>query len=55
MIGAIATISGFLGVVMLVAGVLPVILFFKVWRMTNDVQEIKRRLQIGRASCRERV
>jgi hypothetical protein len=44
MIGAIATISGFLGVVMLVAGVLPVILFFKVWRMTNDVQEIKRRL-----------
>lgn len=33
----------FTGVVMIAFGVLQIILFFKMWGMTNDVKEIKRR------------
>lgn len=35
------TITIILGLVMLVFGILQIILFFKVWGMTNDVNEIK--------------
>lgn len=38
------TISGILGIVMLVFGILQIILFFKVWGMTNDVHAIKQQI-----------
>ena len=31
----------FLSIVLLVFGVLQIILFFKLWRMTNDVRSLK--------------
>ena len=34
---------GFLGVVILIFGILQIILFFKVWGMTNNVMKIRRR------------
>lgn len=33
--------SMFLGIVLVVFGILQIILFFKIWGMTNDVREIK--------------
>ena len=44
MMGTIAAIGGFFSAVMLVISILPIILFFKVWRMTNDVRKIERHL-----------
>lgn len=35
----------FLSIVLLVFGVLQIILFFKLWGMTNDVKKIKERLE----------
>lgn len=34
----------FTGVVMIVFGILQIILFFKVWGMTNDIKELKNEL-----------
>jgi regulatory protein YycH of two-component signal transduction system YycFG len=31
----------FLTIILLIFGVLQIILFFKVWRMTNDIKEIR--------------
>lgn len=39
----IEAISGILGIIMLVFGILQIILFFKIWGMTNDVRKIKER------------
>ena len=39
------TITIILGLVMLVFGILQIILFFKVWGMTNDVSAIREILQ----------
>lgn len=36
----------FLTIVLLIFGVLQIILFFKVWGMTNDVNRIKKKLEI---------
>ncbi len=38
------TFFGLLGIVMLVFGILQIILFFKVWRMTNDIHIIKKHI-----------
>ena len=38
------TITIILGLVMLVFGILQIILFFKVWGMTNDVRKITHHL-----------
>ena len=35
----------FTGIVMIVFGLLQIILFFKVWRMTNDVNKLKKTIQ----------
>lgn len=35
------TIYIILGLIMLVFGILQIILFFKLWKMTNDVHAIK--------------
>lgn len=32
----------FIAIVSLVAGILQIILFFKVWGMTNDIRELKK-------------
>lgn len=37
----------FLSFVMLVFGILEIILFFKLWRMTNDVKKIKNKITLG--------
>ena len=42
--GIIAAIGSLAGIVMLAASILPAILFFKVWRMTNDVRKIRKHL-----------
>ncbi|MDE5707439.1 MAG: hypothetical protein K2H69_04660, partial [Alistipes sp.] len=34
------TITTILGLVMLIFGILQIILFFKVWKMTNNVEKI---------------
>ena len=36
----------FLSIILLVFGVLQIILFFKMWGMTNDVNNIKKKLEI---------
>lgn len=36
----------FLTIVLLAFGVLQIILFFKVWGMTNDVNKIQQKLEI---------
>lgn len=36
----------FTGVVMIAFGILQIILFFKMWGMTNDVEKIKNKLEI---------
>lgn len=33
--------EGFLSIVLVVFGILQIILFFKLWEMTNDVADIK--------------
>lgn len=38
------TITIVLGIVMLVFGILQIILFFKVWGMTNDVSAIREKI-----------
>lgn len=40
------TITIILGIVMLVFGILQIILFFKVWGMTDDVSSMKRDLKL---------
>ena len=37
-------LMAFTGIVMIVFGILQIILFFKVWIMTNDVKELKNEL-----------
>lgn len=37
----------FLSIVLLIFGVLQIILFFKLWIMTNDVRKIKERVLMG--------
>lgn len=41
----------FLSIVLLVFGVLQIILFFKLWGMTNDVKKIKERLEKKDVLC----
>lgn len=37
----------FLSIVLIIFGVLQIILFFKMWMMTNDVRKIKEKLKCG--------
>lgn len=43
----------FTGVVMIAFGVLQIILFFKMWMMTNDVRKIKGKLKCSNSSLWE--
>ena len=45
-------IYAIIGIVMLVFGILQIVLFFKLWGMTNDVGQIKGLLSINSKSHR---
>lgn len=44
------TLIIFLGIVMLVFAILQIVLFFKVWGMTNDVRSLKKKFMLSSAS-----
>lgn len=43
----------FTGIIMMVFGVLQIILFFKMWMMTNDVRKIKEKLKCSNSTLWE--
>ena len=40
------SITLFVSIVIIVFGILQIVLFFKIWKMTNDINEIKNLIEL---------